>query len=387
MNTPHFNPLVASLCAPPIPSIQRWAQAYDGRHGPLIDLSQAVPGYPPHPRLLAAGPPRAGYGPIEGEDALRSAYARDLNALYGGDVDAADVHVTAGCNQAFAAAVLALIGPGEAVALLSPFYFNHQTTLAMLGVGCVSIDCHAAQGFMPELADIERALAPAVRALVLVTPNNPTGAVYPPPLLRDIFELCRRRGVWLIIDETYRDFLPATPTLAAPHGLFGDTAWRDNLVALYSFSKSFCIPGHRLGALTASAQVVAQVAKVMDNLQICAPRAAQLALARGMGELTAWRDANRVEITRRAQSFRDALGSVPGWRLDAMGAYFAYVRHPFAELDSEPVARRLATEAGVLTVPGSYFGQGQQRHLRMAFANADSATIGQLSARLKALDA
>jgi aspartate/methionine/tyrosine aminotransferase len=70
-----------------------------------------------------------------------------------------------------------------------------------------------------------------------------------------------------------------------------------------------------------------------------------------------------------------------------MGAYFAYVRHPFAELDSEPVARRLATEAGVLTVPGSYFGQGQQRHLRMAFANADSATIGQLSARLKALDA
>jgi aspartate/methionine/tyrosine aminotransferase len=133
--------------------------------------------------------------------------------------------------------------------------------------------------------------------------------------------------------------------------------------------------------------VVAQVAKVMDNLQICAPRAAQLALARGMGELTAWRDANRIEITRRAQSFRAALGSVPGWRLDAMGAYFAYVWHPFAELDSEPVARRLATGAGVLTVPGSYFGQGQQRHLRMAFANADSATIGQLGARLKALDA
>jgi hypothetical protein len=393
MNTPHFNPLVASLAAPPIPSIQRWAQAYDGSRGPLIDLSQAVPGYPPHPRLLAAlaeaaGSPRtAGYGPIEGEDALRLAYAHDLNALYGGDVDAADVHVTAGCNQAFAAAVLALIGPGERVALLSPYYFNHQTTLAMLGIGCVSIDCHAAQGFVPNLADIERALEPAVRALVLITPNNPTGAVYPPQLLEDIFQLCRRRGLWLMIDETYRDFLPASPTSEAPHRLFGDPAWRDNLVALYSFSKSFCIPGHRLGALAASPSVVAQVAKVMDNLQICAPRAAQVALAHGLGELMEWRNANRVEITHRAQSFRNTLASVPSWQLDAIGAYFAYVRHPFAEVDSEQVARRLATEVGVLTVPGSYFGEGQQRHLRMAFANADSATIGQLSARLKALGA
>ncbi|MDH4289027.1 MAG: aminotransferase [Aquincola sp.] len=393
MNMPRFNPLVASLSTPPIPSIQRWAQAYDASLGPLIDLSQAVPGYPPHPRLLAAlaeaaGSARtAGYGAIEGEDALRTAYAHDLNALYGGDVVAADVHVTAGCNQAFAAAVLALIGPGEQVALLSPFYFNHQTTLAMLGIGCVGIDCHAAQGFVPDLADIESALAPAVRALVLITPNNPTGAVYPPPLLRDIFDLCRRRGLWLIVDETYRDFLPPDPTSAPPHALFRDEDWRSHLVALYSFSKSFCIPGHRVGALTAGPSVVAQVAKVMDNLQICAPRAPQVALARALAELADWRKANRVEIASRARCFRETLAAVPDWRIDAIGAYFAYVRHPFVGLDAEPVARRLATEVGVLTVPGSYFGERQPQYLRMAFANADSATIGCLSARLKALGA
>ncbi|MGZ5133286.1 MAG: aminotransferase class I/II-fold pyridoxal phosphate-dependent enzyme, partial [Caldimonas sp.] len=67
-----------------------------------------------------------------------------------------------------------------------------------------------------------------------------------------------------------------------------------------------------------------------------------------------------------------------------IGAYFAYVRHPFVELDSEQAARRLATEAGVLTVPGSFFGEDQQHHLRMAFANADAATIGRLGERLKA---
>jgi aspartate/methionine/tyrosine aminotransferase len=390
---PHFNPLVAALAAPPIPLIQGWAQAYDGRHGPLIDLSQAVPGYPPHPRMLAALAEAAGsvanasYGPIEGEAALRTAYARDLGVLYGGDVDAADVHITAGCNQAFAAALLALIGPGEHVALLSPFYFNHQTTLAMLGIGCVAIDCDAAQGFVPDPAAIERALTPAVRALVLVSPNNPTGAVYPPPLLDAIFDLCRRRDLWLLLDETYRDFLPGASASAPPHVLFRHPAWRDHLVALYSFSKSFCIPGHRVGALAASPAIVEQVAKVMDNLQICAPRAPQMALARGLDELGAWREANRAEIAGRAQTFRATLAASPCWRIDAIGAYFAYVQHPYANLESQQVAERLATEVGVLTVPGNFFGANQQRHLRMAFANADSATIRQLSARLVALGA
>ena len=389
--TPHFNPRVAALSTPPIPAIQQWAKAYEGSCGPLIDLSQAVPGYPPHPRLLAAladaaGSPRyAGYGPIEGESEMRAAYAQHLNGIYGGAVSAAHVHITSGCNQAFAAAVMALVGPGESVLLLSPFYFNHQTTLEMLGIGTVTVDCHAARGFVPELDDIAAALGPQVRAVVLITPNNPTGAIYPPELIADIHALCRERGLWLLVDETYRDFMPLSAMDSAPHSLFRHAAWQDNLVALYSFSKSFCIPGHRLGALTASETVVAQVAKVMDNLQICAARAPQAAVTTGLVDLVDWRASNRREISSRADTFRQTLGAVPGWRLDALGAYFAYVKHPFAGQGSEHVAQRLATQTGVLTVPGVYFGENQQQHLRMAFANADSATIRQLSARLQAL--
>ena len=390
MKKPHFNPRVAALSPPPIPAIQQWAHSYDGCCGPLIDLSQAVPGYAPHPRLLAAlataaGSARyAGYGPIEGEDEMRAAYARHLNETYGGKVSASEVHITSGCNQAFAAAVMALIGPGESVLLLNPFYFNHQTTLAMLGIGTVTVDCHAAQGFVPKVADIAAALNPAVRAVVLISPNNPTGAVYPPELLQAIHALCCDRGLWLLLDETYRDFLPLSST-AAPHRLFSQTKWQNNLVALYSFSKSFCIPGHRLGALTASAAVVAQVAKVMDNLQICAARAPQAAVAKGLSDLVEWREANRREISNRADTFRQTMAAAPAWRLDALGAYFAYVKHPFSGQSSEQVAHRLATQAGVLTVPGVYFGENQQQHLRMAFANADSATITQLSERLNRL--
>ncbi len=88
----------------------------------------------------------------------------------------------------------------------------------------------------------------------MVTPNNPTGAVYPPELLLELFTLCRKHGAWLIVDETYRDFLP--DGYGAPHPLL-PIRLGDTLILLYSFSKSFCIPGHRLGAITAGVDVVA----------------------------------------------------------------------------------------------------------------------------------
>ena len=86
----------------------------------------------------------------------------------------------------------------------------------------------------------------------------------------EIFKLCQSRGIWLILDETYRDFLPLDQDL--PHPLFSQEKWQDTLIQLYSFSKSYCLPGHRLGAITAGPEMVFQLAKIIDNIQICAPR-------------------------------------------------------------------------------------------------------------------
>ncbi|TYR30091.1 aminotransferase [Mesorhizobium microcysteis] len=381
-----FNALVARLSLPPIPAVQSWARSYDGAHGPLIDLSQAVPGYPPHPDLLgwladAAGSAAyAGYGAIEGDGVLRAAYATHVSELYGARLGAANVHLTAGCNQAFVAAVMAVAGPGDAVLMTNPCYFNHETTLQMMGVAPRYFECHAEAGFVPRVADVAAALD-GVKALALVSPNNPTGAVYPPELLGEIFELCRERGVWLILDETYRDFI-ATGS-GRPHGLFDVDGWEENLIQLYSFSKSFCIPGHRLGAITAGAEAVTQMAKVMDNLQICAPRAPQQAVARGLPALVEWREGNRLEIERRADAMRAAFASLPEWEMEAMGAYFAFVRHPFDGVDAASVAQTMARDLGVVTIPGSYFGTGLERHLRIAFANVDAEQIGEVAGRLR----
>ncbi|MBO1024759.1 aminotransferase [Ochrobactrum sp. SD129] len=383
---PIINPLIDKLSAPPIPAVQAWARQYDGAHGPLIDLSQAVPGYPPHPDMLrflgeaASSVAYAGYGPIEGETVLREAYARHVGNLYGAEIKAGNIHITSGCNQAFIAAIMCVAQSGDTVLATDPFYFNHQSSLEMLGIRSETMLCRAENGFVPDIEDVLAALHKGVRALVLVSPNNPTGAIYPPQLLAQIYAACRDNGTWLLLDETYRDFLSDADQ--APHDLFKEVDWPSHLIQLYSFSKSFCIPGHRLGAIVAGAAMVANVAKVMDNLQICAARAPQIAVSRAIEPLQSWRDDNRKEIARRAEALRVSMSNVAGWHVEAVGAYFAFVRHPYDGLSSVAVAEKLAKTTGIITLPGSFFGESQDAFLRFAFANVDVAGIEATAARL-----
>lgn len=381
-----FNPLVERLNPPAIPTVLGWGRAYDGHRGKMIDLSQAVPGYPPHADMLAFLSEEAlqrsnvSYGAIEGEQAFRETYAAHVSEAYDAAIKAENIHITAGANQAFIATCLATMAHGDVIATTNPFYFNEEITLSMLGMQVRQIPCTAENRFVPTLEAVRAAIDPSVKALCLVTPNNPTGAIYPADLLEGIFEICRVNKCWLILDETYRDFLPQA--IARPHALFAKPGWEETLIGLYSFSKSFCIPGQRMGAITASPYVVAQIAKVMDNLQICAPRSAQAAVTRAIPALVGWRKENRAEIDRRAAALKAVMAKVPDWRMDSLGAYFAFIRHPFDGVPGATVSKQLALRAGVLCVPGSYFGKEQDQYLRFAFANADAETIGLLAERL-----
>ncbi len=357
------NPRLVDTATPPIPEAKAWAKRYAGERGPLIDLSQAVPGYPAHPDLLAriaaatADAATASYGPIEGDGVLREAYAAHVSALYGVRIAPQETAITAGCNLAFFAAMLAVAKAGDAVLLPAPWYFNHEMALRMTGVEARPLPCDAAAGFVPDVERGEALIDERVKAIVLVTPNNPTGAVYPPQTIARFAALARRRGIWLILDETYRDFLP--PDEARPHELYADATWRDTVIGLYSFSKSYCVPGHRLGAIIAGRPLLDEIGKVLDTVQICPPRAAQGAVAWGIEALAAWREDNRTEIARRAQAFASAMGQAPGWQVDSVGAYFAFVAHPFAGLAAPAVAERLAAERGVLALRAAISGRAR----------------------------
>jgi len=387
--TPTLNPSVTGVIAPPIPAAHGWAARYDGSWGPMLDLCQAVPGYPPHTGLLehlatAAGEPgSAKYGLINGDTALREIYAAQVSATYGGDIGPNQVAITAGCNQAFFLAMMTIARPGDSVLLPTPWFWNHQQTCTMLGIEPRSLPCTASAGFVPDPGQAEALLDPSVRAVVLITPNNPTGAVYPPGVIAAFAAVCRRRGIWLILDETYRDFLPDGQDRA--HDLFAGPSWINSVIQLYSFSKAYCVPGHRLGAIVAGEALVQQFMKVLDCLHICPQRAGQAALCWAIDALPDWRASNRRTINARAAAVRQAFDRLPEWRLESLGAYFAYVRHPMPGTPSAQVAETLAADRGALCLPGSAFGPGQDGHLRIAFANTDTTDIPQIAERLAAL--
>ena len=381
-----FNRVVSDLSTPPIPEVQGWSAVYSGAYGPLIQLSQAVPGYAPHPDLLrwtaeaALNTDAAGYGLIEGEPELLAAYSTHVSTLYDSHTKPEEIQITAGCNQAFYVALLTIANRGNEVVLTNPNFFNHEATLRLLGLRVRYVNCTAENGFLPDPADIAQVIGPRTAAVVLCSPNNPTGAIYPPELLREIYRVCAAKRSWLVVDETYRDFL--APGAGAPHSLFSEPDWHKTFIQLYSFSKSFCIPGHRAGALVAAPEIITETVKVMDNLQICAPRPAQLAVAKALPALVDWWAENTKEMQRRSDAFRDVLEHLPRWKLRAIGAYFAYVEHPYAGVSSREVAKELAEVKGIVTLPGAYFGTEQESYLRFAFANADVETISFLRDRL-----
>jgi aspartate/methionine/tyrosine aminotransferase len=153
-------------------------------------------------------------------------------------------------------------------------------------------------------------------------------------------------------------------------------------VQLYSFSKSYCVPGFRAGAVVIDRSLLPDLAKILDCLQICAPRVGQAGLAWAIDALGDWRQENRLKMNARGTACRETLGQLPDWTLDAQGAYFAYLRHSSPNETSWQVAERLAVERGIVTLPGEAFGPGQEGHLRLAFANVEATEIGEVARRL-----
>lgn len=351
----------------------------------MINLCQAVPSYPPAEAMqeaigrFAKEDATSLYTDIFGLPALRESLAAHMSVAYGGKVAAQDVAITAGCNQAFAAAVMALAGPGDNVILSAPYYFNHQMWLDMLRVEVRHLPCRS-PGLVPAPEDALNLIDARTRAIVLCSPNNPTGAIYSPATLAAFHEVARAKGTVLVLDETYKDF---RVDAEAPHGLFASGAWRDSFIQLYSFSKVFGMTGYRVGSLIAGPSVLKEVEKILDCVAICAPHISQSAALFGLEHLDDWKAEKIAMIHDRADALRAAfLRPDLSYRLESVGAFFAYVRHPFPGKAAKAVAQHLAGDHDLLCLPGSMFGPGQEDYLRLAFANVDASVMPQVAERL-----
>jgi len=382
----------ATTFAPPVMEARRWLDGVTfPADRPLINVSQAAPVDPPPAPLLQAmadivltDPSAHLYGPVLGLPDLRAEVAARWSADYGGTVRPAQVAITSGCNQAYAAALMALTTEGDEVILPIPYYFNHRMWNDMTGV--VTVPLPTGAGLIPDPDHAAAFITPRTRAIVLVSPNNPGGVEYPAEVLRAFYKLCQSRGLTLVLDETYRDF-DSRPGPA--HDLFQDPDWPRTLVQLYSFSKAYRLTGHRVGAMTASEQTLAEAEKFLDTVAICPPQIGQRAALWGMRNLSQWLAGERAEILDRRAAIHDHAGRAPGWRILQCGAYFAWAEHPYA-LASDAAARAILAQAGILMLPGTMFAPPGDpvgaRGMRIAFANIDRAGIAEMFGRLAGVD-
>ncbi len=382
--------LIRGVHFPPISEVQGWlAESSFPADRPLIDLCQAVPDYPPAPALIEHlkecldDPLTARYSPDEGLAPVREALCAHYARSYGASLTPRQLCLTIGASQAFWLAMVTLCQAGDEVIVQVPYYFDHDMALAMLGISRVYAPFSEESGGLPDPAAIERLITPRTRALLLVTPSNPTGAIIPPVTIRALFDLAARHGIALVRDETYAAFVPGGDR---PHDLFTDPAWRDHFIHLMSFGTTYALTGFRAGALVAGEEFIHHSLKAQDTMSVCQPRITQHAIRFGAEQLDCWVAGNREMMAKRHDRFR-AEFTKPGnpFALVASGAFFGWIRHPFPGLTGRETARRLVKEAGLLTLPGEVFGPGLEGYLRLAFGNIGEAMIPEACQRFREL--
>ena len=377
-----FNPNVLDCAAAPI--AEAWSWVTNPQSENLIDMCQAVPAHLPPQSLrdylgeaIKAGE-GATYTDIRGIPPLREALAGNISERYQGSVTADDILITAGCNQAFCSVIDTLCEAGDEVIVPLPCYFNHQMWLTTRAVVPRYLSFNA-ETAMPDPGEASSLINERTRAILLVTPNNPSGAIYSHECIEQFFELAQEHGLALIMDETYRDFIDINQL---PHRLFSRPDWRETLVHLYSFSKVFSLTGFRTGAVAASQELLDQLKKIQDCTAICAPHAGQLAAVYGLQNLQAWKLEKSDELARRAIAIKQAFDHADlNYRLISAGAYFAYIEHPF-EAPARDVVKRLIQQHEIISLPGSYFGRDQEQFIRFAYANVHERHFDDVIQRL-----
>jgi len=378
--------LIRGVHPPPISEVKGWFAAANPALSP-IDLCQAVPDYPPpeslvrHLEGLLHDPLTSRYTPDEGLFEVREAVCAGYRRLYGAGLDPDQLLLSVGASQAFWLAMVTLCRAGDEVIVQLPAYFDHPMALAALGIGCRYAPFDESRAGLPDPKLLETLIGPRTRALLLVTPSNPTGQVLPPELVDELYELARRRGIALVLDETYHSFITGG---RRPHDLFTRPDWSDHFIQIASFGKTFALTGYRCGMLAASREFLYHALKVQDTMAVCQPRLAQHAVKFGMEHLGEWVAANRVTMERRHEVFREEFLK-PGNRftLVASGPFFGWVRHPFDGCTGREVARRLAQEYALLLLPGEAFGPGLEPYLRLAFGNIGAGRIPEAVERFR----
>jgi len=346
---------LAAVQDPVIPIVGGWIAETPG----TISLGQGVVSWgPPREAIEAASsfatdPERHRYGAVEGEAELLEAIASKLQAENGIRVAPdGSVFVTAGGNMAFLDAILAACDVGDEVVLQVPYYFNHEMAIVMCSARPVPVPTDEAYQVDPDR--IAAALTPRTRAVVTISPNNPSGAVYSEDRLRAVNALCARHGVFHIHDEVYeyftydghRHFSPGSIPGASPH-----------TISLFSLSKAYGFASWRIGYMVVPRSLSDAVRKIQDTNLICPPLVSQYAALAALRVGRRYCEDRLPGLDAVRRSARDALSTRPDlYSVGPQDGAFYLMLRARGAISPLRLVERLVREHRVAAIPGATFG-------------------------------
>jgi arginine:pyruvate transaminase len=319
------------------------------------------------------------YTQLPGLPRLREAMARIATEATGVPTTADEVLATPGGQSALYAAVQATLDPGDHAVVVAPYYATYPGTFRAAGASFTVVEARAEDGFQPDAAAVRKAVQPNTRAILINTPNNPTGAVYTRETLEGIAETCRAHDLWLYSDEVYWTLTGDSHRHLSPRAL---TGMKERTLVINSLSKSHGMTGWRIGWLTGPADLI----RLLVNLNLVSTyglndfvsRAAIEALENGYGvEEIAARYAARREIFLAAMRGFNAM-TVRG----SEGGMYVMLDVRAVEPDCERFAWGLLEAEKVAVMPGSSFGEAAAGHIRISLCQPD-ALLQEAAKRLK----
>ena len=298
-----------------------------------------------------------------GLEALRTAIAGYLSRYGLSYSPQTEILLTFGVSEAVDIVFRSILNSGDEIIIAEPCYVSYQPLAVLCGARPVSLDT-SADHFIPAAAAIEALITPKTKALILCTPNNPTGMMIPADELEKIAAVVQKHRIWVISDEVYSEL-----RYEAPHVSIGSfPGMKEHSIILNGFSKSFAMTGWRIGFIACPQELMAQIHKIHQYAAICAPIMSQYAalegLEHGWGEVEKMRVSYRQRRNLMMKSF-DEMG-LPYIKPD--GAFYLFVDIRSTGLSSEDFAVKLITDYKVAVVPGQVFGACGEGFVRCCYA-------------------
>lgn len=295
---------------------------------------------------------------------LRAAIAGDLKAEYGLDYTADEIIVTAGVQESITLIMLALVQPGDEVMITSPRFMTYDTAVGFAGGIPVPVPTFEKDDFALDIVEIEKRITPKTRMFVLVSPNNPTGAVTPPDVIRKIADLAVKHDIIIVSDEIYAKIIYEGNEHLSIGILPG---MKERTITLNGFSKTYAMTGWRVGYLAAPADFVTKVTEMRHTLSINTCTVSQFA---ALAAVTGPKEPIQAMIdeyaARRAYLLPalDEMGLTYG---NPGGAFYVYINVSGTGMTTPDFCEKLLRETGVMLFPGTMFGDHDPSYIRMSF--------------------